>query len=319
MTDMNTNLSDSRHVTAFFDSREDAEAAIDRIVAKGIARDDIRMVAGRDDTTTKATEERGFFEALGDFFMPDDDRAVYAEGLERGGYLVSLDTTADMRDDVLDILDDEGTVDMDAREESWRADGWTNDAMTTGAAVGADPVGATPAMGLGTAPAYAADMGAKAEMGTATPNRAMDRDSGQDDGHIDVMEERLKVGKREVDHGRVRVRSYVVETPVEEEVSLHGETVRIDRRTVDRAIDAGADTFADRTIEAVETSEEAVVSKEARVVEEISLTKTGEDRTETVKDTVRHTEVEVEDPRDTKAGTDRSLDADRTKTDRPIR
>ena len=47
----------------------------------------------------------------------------------------------------------------------------------------------------------------------------------------------------------------------------------------------------------MEQAEEAVVSKEARVTEEITLRKEAEERTETVSDTVRHTEVEVEDER----------------------
>ena len=62
---------------------------------------------------------------LGDLFMPEEDRYAYAEGLSRGGFLVTVGTTAANRDRILDILDDEGTVDMDAREESWRAEGWT--------------------------------------------------------------------------------------------------------------------------------------------------------------------------------------------------
>ena len=94
----------------------------------------------------------------------------------------------------------------------------------------------------------------------------------------------------------MRVRSYVVETPVEEDVALRGETVHLERTPVDRAVGAD-DAFVDRTIEATETAEEAVVSKEARVTEEISLEKVVDTRTETVRDTVRHTEVEVEDER----------------------
>ena len=118
------------------------------------------------------------------------------------------------------------------------------------------------------------------------------------EGTIEVVEENLRVGKRDSEQGRVRVRSYVVETPVEEEVSLRGETVRLERTPVDRAVAGGsAAAFVDRTIEATETSEEAVVSKEARVTEEISLGKTVDTRTETIRDTVRHTEVEVEDDR----------------------
>ena len=98
----------------------------------------------------------------------------------------------------------------------------------------------------------------------------------------------------------MRVRSYVVETPVEEEVSLRSETVHLERRAVDRPVGAG-EAFVDRTIEATETAEEAVISKEARVTEEISLDKAVDARTETVRDTVRRTEVEIEDERDRQA------------------
>jgi len=113
---------------------------------------------------------------------------------------------------------------------------------------------------------------------------------------IKVMEERLRVGKREVAGGAVRVRSYVVERPVEEQVRLHEERVSIERRPVDRPVSAAdAAAFQERTIEARATSEEAVVSKEARVVEEIALHKEASDRTETVRDTLRSTKVDVED------------------------
>ena len=118
------------------------------------------------------------------------------------------------------------------------------------------------------------------------------------EGKIDVVEEKLRVGKRNAEQGRVRVRSYVVETPVEEDVDLRDETVRLERRPVDRAVSGdAASAFVDRTIEATETSEQPVVSKEARVTEEISLEKAVDTRTETVRDTVRQTEVEVEDER----------------------
>ena len=116
--------------------------------------------------------------------------------------------------------------------------------------------------------------------------------------YIPIVEERLNVGKRVVDHGRVRLRSYVVETPVQEQVSLHEETVQVDRRRVDRAATAADEAlFAERTIEAEERVEEAVVTKKARVVEEVGLRKEAVDRTETVSDKVRRTEVEIEDER----------------------
>jgi len=90
----------------------------------------------------------------------------------------------------------------------------------------------------------------------------------------------------------------VVETPVQEQVSLREERVQVERRPVDRLVGAADDgAFRERTIEATEKSEEAVVSKEARVKEEVVIRKEGKERTETVSDTVRQTKVEVEDER----------------------
>jgi uncharacterized protein (TIGR02271 family) len=119
-----------------------------------------------------------------------------------------------------------------------------------------------------------------------------------DKEYIPVVEERLNVGKRVAESGRVRVRSYVVETPIEEQVSLRDETVHVDRRAVDRPVTAADEAlFQDKVIEATETREEAVVSKDARVVEEVGIRKDAGQRTETVTDKVRRTEVEVEDER----------------------
>ena len=165
-------------------------------------------------------------------------------------------------------------------------------------AAGTASAAATPAVGLSTgyatqAPGRAAPTSDTTARTEAAAHNVVGNDASPET--IKVMEERLRVGKREVAGGAVRVRSYIVERPVEETVQLHQEHVDIERRPVDRpatAADFGA--FQERTIEARATSEEAVVGKEARVVEEIGLSKQESDRTETVRDTVRKTEVEVE-------------------------
>lgn len=114
---------------------------------------------------------------------------------------------------------------------------------------------------------------------------------------LQVVEEELRVGKRQASGGNVRVRTYVRERPVEAQVDLQSERVTIERRPVDREVTPGVAAFQERTIEAVERAEEAVVDKVARVKEEIALHKDVETRTETVRDTVRETEVEIEDER----------------------
>jgi uncharacterized protein (TIGR02271 family) len=135
----------------------------------------------------------------------------------------------------------------------------------------------------------------------ASMNTASQRTTSGDEV-IPVAEEELYVGKRDVSHGRVRIRSYVVERPVSEQVNLREERVEVERRPVSGTMQAGAisgDPFQERTIEVEERSEEAVVSKDARVVEEVVVRKEAEQRTETISDTVRKTEVDVEDERGT--------------------
>jgi len=129
----------------------------------------------------------------------------------------------------------------------------------------------------------------------STGQTAPSTTAGMGGDKIEVIKEELSVGKRQVEGGGVRVTSHVVERPVEETVNLHEERVSVERRPVNYPLTgAAADAFRERTIEARATTEEAVVSKEARVVEEIGLRKEAADRVETVRNTVRETKVEVE-------------------------
>jgi uncharacterized protein (TIGR02271 family) len=96
-----------------------------------------------------------------------------------------------------------------------------------------------------------------------------------------------------VDHGTTRVRRYVLETPVERDVTLHGERVTIERRQPISGVGARGGAFEERTVEVRETEEVPVVEKTARVVEEVAIRKEATERTETVRDTVRREEVEV--------------------------
>jgi uncharacterized protein (TIGR02271 family) len=117
--------------------------------------------------------------------------------------------------------------------------------------------------------------------------------SATGDEVIPLAEELLEIGKRTVDRGTTRVRRYVVEKPVEQDVTLHGERVTIERRRPIDAAAASVGAFEERTVEVRETEEVPVVGKTARVVEEVAIRKEATARTETVRDTVRREEVEV--------------------------
>lgn len=263
-----------RTLSAFFDSSSEAQRAFDRLLALGIAESDVRLVPGKQSegaSEVRSEEHRGFFEALADFFMPDEDRYTYAEGLSRGGFLVVVSNlSVSQYDQAVDILDDEGSINLEEREESWRSEGWSG---------------------------YSAETSSTYTAGSLS-DRSRTASDDLDDEVIPVVDERLVVGKRDVNLGRVRVRSYVREEPVSANVNLHNETVTIERRAVDRPLGDADVVFQDRTIEAEEHAEEAVVAKEARVTEEIALRKESSDRTETITDTVRKTEVEIDDERE---------------------
>ena len=201
--------------------------------------------------------------ALTSVGVPQDDAHLYAEGVRRGGALVVGTVDDNQADQAVAILDRNNTIDIDKLGSRYRETGYTGyDAAL---------------------PTYTeADM---------TTERDLNKQIT-----VPIVEEQLVVGKREVQSGGARIHTFVTERPVEASVSLHEEHVTVDRRPVDRA--ATTADFQTQDITMTETAEEAVVGKTARVVEEVVVGKTATDRTETVHDTVRRTDVEVEEIKD---------------------
>jgi uncharacterized protein (TIGR02271 family) len=244
--------------------------------------------------------------------VPESEAQVYSEAVRRGGVLLIGQVDDSHTSEVLEIIERHHPVDADERAELYRQGGWTGydataaDYDETAAAEERSRYGA----GLSAAASGLRGTNAGA-IGTGTgTSRGIDTDREE---VIPVVEESLQVGKRAVERGSVRVRTRIIETPVEETVSLRDETVHVERRAVSRDVTGvPADAFRERTIEVTETDEEAVVAKTARVVEEVVVRKDVTEEARTVRDTVRRTEVEVEDNRTDLAGkrplSDRDLD-----------
>jgi uncharacterized protein (TIGR02271 family) len=111
-----------------------------------------------------------------------------------------------------------------------------------------------------------------------------------------VIEEELRIGKRMVEHGGVHIYSHVTERPVEQRVNLREERIKVEHRRADRiASEQDMSMFREgREVDLTEMSEEAVIAKEPHVVEEVVISKEIVDHPETIRDTVRRTDVEVE-------------------------
>ena len=122
-------MGQSNTLTAFYEDREMADRAVQRLCDAGIPRDKIKLIEGDDtaDSNVPDAGDKGFWESLSEFFFPSDDRQLYSEGLRRGGMLVTVTgVDAMMSDTALDILDDEGSVDVDERAETWRSERWSS-------------------------------------------------------------------------------------------------------------------------------------------------------------------------------------------------
>jgi uncharacterized protein (TIGR02271 family) len=131
--------------------------------------------------------------------------------------------------------------------------------------------------------------------GTATSSTTAKKTTATNEATVPIVKEELQVGKREVQEGTTRVKKHVVEKPVEKNMTLRDEEVRVERREANRPVKDADKAFQEQTIEMTETKEVPMVSKNARVTGEVALKKETEQRKETVRDTVRSTEVEVID------------------------
>ncbi|MBA3550201.1 MAG: YsnF/AvaK domain-containing protein [Nannocystis sp.] len=223
----------------------------------------------------------GLVGALTQVGVPEHDAHFYAEAVRRGSALVIVRAQDEQVDDVADVLSEHGAVDVDKRREFFLRGGFTTH---------------NPDAAPYTAEQIAREREAYRASVAGTTAGQQGRVVDEASLTVPVVEEELRVGKRIVERGGIRVYTHVTDVPVQEQVTLREQRATVERRVVDRPVNpADAAAFKDQTFEVREFGEEAVVAKEAHVVEEVTIGRTVEDRTETVRDTVRRSEVEVEE------------------------
>lgn len=120
-------------------------------------------------------------------------------------------------------------------------------------------------------------------------------DPAENENVLEVIEEDLEVGTEEIERGRMRIYTVIKEREVEQDVRLRDETLKVSRRPVNRRVSINPDMFKQKSYEMVEIDEIAKVQKTARVVEEVSLGKEVVENIQTIKETLRRQDVEVEE------------------------
>jgi stress response protein YsnF len=306
-------------VIGFFDDQHEAHRAVEQLQSRGIRRDRIDLSRGgnmgttgvsdsatrtpgvnpvsgsaRDENSVARTSDDRTVDREGrntnritDFFNnlfgggDNDDADRYSRVGNSGCSIVTVHAQSeDEAEMAADVLDDCGAVDVDEKASKL---GYTN----------------TRSEGMGD----------------------RQRVSNEREQSIPIIREDMEVGKREVERGGVRVRSRIVERPVEEHIRLREEHVNVEREPVNRPVtDADMRNLQDRDIELTEHTEVPVVNKEARVVEEVRLNKDVKEKDETIRDTIRNTDVDVDRlSGDTTRRNDTDSDADLDGTTRSNR
>jgi uncharacterized protein (TIGR02271 family) len=256
-------------IVAVYDTAEHAQAARRALEKAGFPSSDISIL-NKDRLASGGREIRdaGIWQRLFGGEIREHEAEVYGRTVSGGGVVLSVRVPDTQVAHATGILDVHKPVDIPERA--------SNLGVISSTAKAAGSIPTTPL----------------APRQSVTP--VAQQAGKSDDEVVRLAEEHLEVGKRKIETGVARIRRFVTTKAVDAPVTLHEEHAEVMRRAIsDPAFVADVD-WSDKSIEVIETSEEPVVSKTARIAEEVVVSKAGSDRTETVHDTVRRQQVEVE-------------------------
>lgn len=274
-------------VVGLFNDRTKAQAATQELTRKGFMRENIdvsnRRFAEPNNaltgvTVTEPTITDNISEFFSSLFGSDKKTAANHARVATDAdaiICIQVDSLERAREAAV-ILDRHGAIDVDGQvEQTKRPINLQNQ----------------PKPAVGTPQDQANTAHHQANIGQANMGQA----NMQNGTTIPIIEEELQLAKQVVEREGARVRSRVIEKPVEANLRLREEHVVVGRRPVNRPVtDADLANFRDEEFVLTERAEVPVIGKEARVVEEIVVGKNVTERNEVIHETVRRTDVEIE-------------------------
>jgi uncharacterized protein (TIGR02271 family) len=247
-------------IVAVYDRAEKAQAAARALESSGFGASDIN-VSNSEFLRDKDARDSNVWQRLFGRSVSDHESTVYLRTINSGGAVLALRTPDTEVDRAMRILNVHGPMNLRDRSTSSQ----TSTAQPSSAST----------------PRETGRMAAEGEV-------------------LRLAEEQIDVSKRQVTTGKSRIRRFVTENPVERQITLHEEHCEVARRDVTDPKLAKDVDWKDQTIEVTETSEQPVVTKTARIAEEVLIRRRGSDHVETVRDTVRRQQIEVEQVPDAK-------------------
>lgn len=274
-------------IVAVFENTERAATARQALIGDGVDNARMELIDRSSDLDNWA--------AMKQHALPDEDTHLFAESLSRGHAILMIRAASGDHDRIMRVLSRFNPIDIEEHAQQWRNAGWSG--VHPGKAAWdvhrqnvASRSTATTTATTSTAPTTATTTATT----TSTASTTVPRDATEvQEEVIPVYEEELNVGKRVIEQGRVRVHAYTVEQPVQKDLTLRDERVEIEHRPISHTGDLRMPQ--EHEIEVVERHEEPVVEKRMTANEEIAVRKEVDQHTETVRDTVRRTEVEIDD------------------------
>ena len=249
-------------LVALYKNMSDAQDVVTSLVNEKFPRESIGLVAN-ERKTISSRGDKNLVPLFTESGVPEDHAILFSEGVRRGGAVLIMTCPEDAQKAKAEkIFDKHKPVFIDATEKRWRGEGWSG---------------------------YDANAAPMSDEERARESKALANE-------IEVVDEEVTVGKRAIEKGQVRVRSFVTERPISKDLTLREEEVRIERTPVNKSLSpAEADrAFQEKSISVTEHAEMPVVEKSARVVEKVKVGVEVSEHKETVTATERHQNVEVD-------------------------
>jgi len=264
-------------IVTLFDSASQAEAAKRNLVKAGFSDRDISLISGeRLQQEGQSIRHPSLWQRLFGHDVDKDEADVYTRAMDKGGVVLTIRTEEEKLARAMTILHSHDSVDVPSRMQSS-----VNNSTT---APGINPTAGKQFAG-------------ETNDRPAEPLRTSLTGDESEADILRLAEEQVEVGKRLVSEGSTRVRRYTVTDTVSEDISLHEQHADIFRRSVNEPALAGEVDWSEKTVEVAETHEQPVINKTTHVKEEVVVRTDGSDRTETINDTVRRQEVDIDHAR----------------------
>lgn len=285
-------------VIGFFRNTSDANDAVNALKHEGFEPEniDVSSESGRSREDNNKEERSGkiggFFKSL---FNDNDDANLYSKAARENTLVTVHASGVDEAEKAADVLDSHGAIDInEPLSESYTGSDYRQQDSENDFVAGAGPLSGDKALSRNEFDEIDNEDNTGSLKHEDRTRFTSDKDyDNMNEAYIPVIEEEVNVGKKEVRRGGVRVRSRIVERPVEETLRLREERIQVERNPVDRDITDDTD-FKEETIEVEAYGEEPMVSKRKHVVEEVKVGKKIHERSETVHDTRRKTEIDIE-------------------------